>query len=132
MTVAVYKPRSELTENFVVSGLWFHSHCALSDVPEKLTVPVSEGSVCCVIEYGYDEPQPPLTVVNVGKPSLPQTNRAKDRNSATGIRIYNCHMIPRAAFRIKDTALVRISASRDGGGDAVHKNLAGVWTENTL
>ncbi|GAA1521811.1 hypothetical protein GCM10009677_63530 [Sphaerisporangium rubeum] len=41
VTVAVCRRKPLFTENFVVSGLWFHSHCGPRVVPENVSVPVS-------------------------------------------------------------------------------------------
>ena len=44
VTVVVERVSPLLTENFVVSGLWFHSQAGPREVPEKLSVPVQDGT----------------------------------------------------------------------------------------
>src|SRR3954447_11872737 len=72
VTVAVDSFSPLPTLNFVVSGLWFHSHCGPSALPVKVSVPIigvtARGGVGTT-GFGYEVPQAPLTVCTVGQPS---------------------------------------------------------------
>ena len=41
VTVAVCSRRPLFTDHLLLSGLWFHSYCGPSVVPENVSVPVS-------------------------------------------------------------------------------------------
>ena len=72
VTVAVCSRRPLLTDQLVLSGLWFHSHCGPSVVPANVSVPVSGLTVRGGrghVRVRVRAPQAPLTVCSTGQPS---------------------------------------------------------------